>query len=165
MRHLALLAAFLLLGGAAQGASVYRWVDKQGVVHYDDTHSAGRLMTREYLDDREIPGQPQWAGVIPGELVAEVRQRCVNARERLANYRSAPQIYGRDPSGNVYTLTPGQARLMLAEIQAESDRYCGDDAAQRIYGERLAEAKAERARAAQQSEDAARAAKTKKFIR
>ena len=132
--------------GAATAASVFRWVDKNGVVHYDDTSSGGQKMTREYLDDRVIPDQPEWAGVIPGEFVAEVQQRCSNATERLANYRSAPQIYSRDPSGNVYALSPTQAKLMLAEIQTESDRYCRPDAPRRLYGERMAAVKAERAR-------------------
>lgn len=147
------VAVVLLLGSAlasfdSQARSVYRWVDKNGLVHYDDTSSGGTKMTREYMDDRVIPDEPEWKGVIPGDLVAEVRQRCSNAKERLANYRAAPVIYGRDPSGNVYTLSPTQARLMLAEIQAESDRYCRPDAPRRVFEERRAQAKAERSKPA-----------------
>ena len=141
-----LACALLAATCAASASSVYRWVDKNGVIHYDDTSSGGKKMTREYLDDRVIPEEPEWIGAIPAEFAAEVQQRCSNARERLINYRSAPEIYGRDPSGNVYALSPTQARLMLAEIQAESDRYCGPDAARRIYAERIAAVKAERAR-------------------
>lgn len=142
-----LLFALVCAGGvigAASAASVFRWVDKNGVVHYDDTSSGGEKMTREYLEDRKIAEQPEWAGVIPGDFVAEVQQRCSNATERLANYRSAAQIYGRDPSGNVYPLSPTQAKLMLAEIQAESDRYCRPDAPRRLYAERVAAMKATR---------------------
>lgn len=148
-----LVAAVMVFGSAlaafdTQARSVYRWVDKNGLVHYDDTNSGGTKMTREYMDDRVIPDEPEWKGVIPGELVAEVKQRCSNASERLANYRAAPVIYGRDPSGNVYTLSPNQSRLMLAEIQAEADRYCGADAPRRIFEERRAQAKAERSQRA-----------------
>jgi hypothetical protein len=130
----------------AVASSVYRWVDKNGLVHYDDTSSGGSKMTREYLEDRKIAEQPEWVGAIPGDFSAEVGLRCTNARERLANYRTAPQIYGRDPSGNVYPLSSTQQRLMLAEIKAESDRYCQPGAARRVYAERLAADKAERAR-------------------
>ena len=137
---------------AASASSVYRWTDKNGVVHYDDTSSGGKKMTREYMDDRVIPDEPEWAGVIPADFVADVQLRCSNAKERLANYRSAPEIYGRDPSGNVYRLSPTQARLMLAEIQGESDRYCRPDAPRRVYAERIAAAKAERARKTQSTE-------------
>lgn len=148
-RHATTFAMLLMCGFAgiaqAAGPGVFRWVDRNGVVHYDDTSSGAQRMTREYLDDRVIPDQPEWAGVVPGELVAEVGKRCGNARERLANYRAAPEIYGRDPSGNVYRLSVTQAKLMLAEIQTESDYYCRPDAPRRIYAERMAEAKAARA--------------------
>lgn len=131
-----LLGALSLLLGTVQAASVYRWVDENGVVHYDDTRSSGTRLTRQYLDDRVIADEPAWAGVIPGELLAEVEQRCANSRERLLNYRAAPVIYGHDPSGNVYTLSATQSKLMLAEIQAEADRYFAPDAARRIHAER-----------------------------
>ncbi len=146
MRVLAGLIVTVLFSGAASAASAYRWVDKNGIVHYDDTNSGGRKMTREYMEDRVVPEEPEWAGVIPGEFVAEIQQRCSNATERLANYRSAPEIYGRDPSGNVYRLSNTQARLMLAEIQAESQRYCRPEAPRSIYNERIAAVRAERAR-------------------
>jgi hypothetical protein len=141
-----LVAAALAWSGNAVSASVYRWIDKNGEVHYDDTSSGGRKLTREFLDERVVPDEPEWVGVIPSDFVAEVQQRCSNAKERLASYGSAPVIYGRDPSGNTYTLSPTQARLMIAEIQGESDRYCAPDAPRRIYTERIAAVKAERAR-------------------
>lgn len=154
--------ALLLLATSASAASVYRWVDRNGVVHYDDTNSTGTRMTREYLAGRDIPEEPEWSGTIPGDIVAEVRQRCSNARARLQEYRSAPQIYGRDPSGNVYALSPAQSRLMMAEIQAEADRYCAPGATRQAYADRIAAVKAERARAA---EAATRRKKTITVIR
>lgn len=142
----------------ATGASVYRWVDKDGVVHYDDTQSAGQKMTREHFEDREIPDQPEWAGAVPRDLVVEVQQRCTHSRERLVNYRSATVIYGRDPSGNVYPLSSSQARLMLTEIQGEIDRYCAEDAPRRIHKTRMADARAERDRRARLRAEQARRA-------
>lgn len=162
MRRLCrVVSAVLVLSGVSWvqmgvAASVYRWVDQNGVVHYDDTQSAGKKMTREHFEDREIPDQPEWTGVIPSAVIAEVQQRCANSRERIVNYRSTSVIYGRDPSGNVYQLSPMQARLMLTEIQAEADRYCADDAPRRIYAERIAEAKAEEVRRARLKAELAR---------
>ena len=144
----ALALSTALWAHEAFARSVYRWVDKNGIVHYDDTQSAGQKMTREHFEDRDIPEQPEWTGVIPRYVIVEVQQRCANSRERLSNYRGAPVIYGRDPSGNVYQLSPSQSRLMLTEIQGEIDRYCADDAPRRIYEERIADAKAEQARRA-----------------
>ena len=139
MLPLLLVAALASQCVVAQARSVYRWVDEDGRVHYDDMNNRGQRMTREYMARREVPEQPDWAGVIPAEVVTEVRQRCANARSRLESYRSAPEIYGRDPSGNVYRLSDTQARLMLAEIRQESAYYCGDNAARRVHADRRAE--------------------------
>lgn len=162
---IAALGLFAFLWGCeAPARSVYRWVDKNGIVHYDDLHSGGKKMTREHFEGRDIPEQPGWTGVVPRDVIVEVGRRCTNSRERLVNYRNAPVIYGRDPSGNTYQLSPAQARLMLTEIQDEIDTYCAEDAPGRIYEERIAHAKAAQARRAQlkaeQARRAARAAAT-----
>lgn len=139
----AVLLTAMLSSTSLQAAGVYRWTDRNGVVHYDDTSSAGQKLTRDFLEDRDIPAKPEWEGVIPGELIAEVEQRCAHAKERLVQYRSAPEIYGRDPSGNVYRLSPNQARLMVGEIQTEATHYCRPDAPRRVFAERRAAAKLE----------------------
>lgn len=148
----------ILWGCESSARSVYRWVDKNGVVHYDDIHSGGQKMTREHFEGRDIPEQPGWTGVVPREVIIEVGRRCANSRERLVNYRNAPVIYGRDPSGNTYQLSPAQARLMLTEIHNEIDTYCAEDAPGRIYAERIAEAKAAQARRAHLKAEQARRA-------
>lgn len=136
-----LIAAVLLVlvaAAAPAAPGVFKWVDKNGVTHYDDVTTGGERMTREYLDKREIPDQPEWAGAIPGEFVEAVEQRCALNRERLANYRSASALYGRDPSGNTYPLSRTQAKLMIAESQREADYFCRANAARKIYSERQA---------------------------
>ena len=147
MMRALLLTAALMASGLCSAGSVYRWVDKDGVVHYDDTNTVAERVTRDIFD-RDIPDRPDWDGVVPGQLVAEVERRCTHARERLVNYRGAPVIYGRDPSGNVYRLSDTQARLMVAEISDEVDRYCAPGAARRIYTERRAQAREEAERRA-----------------
>lgn len=149
MRPRLMLAGLLLfIAASAAPSSVYRWVDKNGVVHYDDLTTGAERLTRDYLDKREIADQPEWAGVIPGEFVADVELRCAQNRERLANYRSASSLYGRDPSGNTYPLSSTQARLMIAETEREASYYCRDKAARKIYAERQAEQRAQQAEVA-----------------
>lgn len=148
LRYSKLLAASMLLAALslpAAAASVYRWVDKNGVVHYDDTSTVAERVTRDIFTQK-IPDRPEWAGRVPPELVAEIEQRCHHASERHAQYGAAPVIYGTDPDGNIYQLSDTQARLMLAEIGGEMDRYCAADAPQRILAERQAELRAERER-------------------
>lgn len=138
---LTLAAAVAQAAGVTPSPGVYKWVDRHGVVHYDDTTTTAERMTREYLDKRNLPDEPEWAGVIPGEFVAEVEQRCSLSRERLAGYRSASALYGRDPSGNTYPLSRTQAKLMIAESEREVAYWCRDQAVRKIYAERQAAAR------------------------
>lgn len=133
-----LAAAPGLLSPQAPPHSVFRWVDKTGTVHYDDTSSGAEQMTREYLEKRVLPEQAEWTGAIPGEVVAEVKQNCATAQDRLANTRGAGQLYGRDPSGNTYPLSDTQSRLMIADTERETNYWCRPNAARKIYAERQA---------------------------
>lgn len=140
--RLLLLLASLTLAGLAQAGSVYRWVDKDGVVHYDDTNTVAERVTRDIFE-KDLPDRPDWDGIIPADLTREVERRCRHSQERLTQYSAAPVIYGRDPSGNVYRLSDTQARLMIAEIRSEVDRYCQPGAARLIYTERRTQAREE----------------------
>lgn len=140
MRPCALLLA-ALAAATAQAAGVYKWVDRNGVVHYDDTQVVySQRMTREYMDQRQIAADPGWTGPVPGAFVEEVEKQCSNNRERLGNYQNAKQLFGRDPSGNSYPLTPRQVALMVAETERDAKRYCQPDAARKLYIEKMAAA-------------------------
>lgn len=137
----------LLLSLDAGAASVYKWVDKNGVVHYDDTQTTNsQRLTREYMDKRKIAADPGWTGPIPGRFVADVERQCSNARERLASYRSAAKLFGRDPEGNSYPLSKQQRALMIAETDRDAKRYCAPGAAKKLYAEKLAAQAAELAK-------------------
>ena len=132
MRALLLLA---LVASSAQ-AGVYKWKDANGVMHYDDSQYVNSLrMTREYMDKRRVPADPGWSGAVPSDFVEKVERDCAHAQERLANYRDAAQIFGRDPSGTVYAMSEREAALMIAGIERESVRYCQPDAARKLYRE------------------------------
>lgn len=138
MRARAALLILPLLGPApVLAAGVYKWVDAQGVTHYDD-HSVtqGQRLDRAYLDRRKVREVPKWLGMVPAEFAAQVKQRCELARSRRDNYRAAGQLYGRDPGGNVYAYSPTQSQLLLAESERETARYCAADAPQRLYAQR-----------------------------
>lgn len=128
---------------AQQSTSVYRWTDKDGVVHFDDKNSSGRRVTRDLLKDRAIPAHPSWSGRIPPAIVEEVRLACKIEQDRLHSYQSAAELYGRDPSGNLYRMSPRQASLEIAQLKKEVDYYCAPGAASRVYKDRQAERAAE----------------------
>lgn len=142
---LALPSALVLAAG-----SVYRWTDAQGVVHYDDQSRLQQRLTRETIARKPVPAEP--SATVPNELVQAVRQRCVDLRERAASVRGAAQLYGTDPAGNRYPLSPRQAALARAEADREEARYCAEDAPRRLYREALAEGRREQAEADMRAE-------------
>lgn len=140
----ALLAVIATSSAFANG--VYRWVDRSGMVHYDDTSTGREKMTLEYLAKREIAPATDWNGEIPADLILEAKDQCANTKDRLASTRGAKQLYGRDPSGNSYPLSASQAHLLISQTERESQYWCRPEAAKKIYAEQIA-----RARAAQQA--------------
>ncbi|MGH8456692.1 MAG: DUF4124 domain-containing protein [Stenotrophobium sp.] len=131
---LLLIASVPLYAGSA-----YKWVDRDGVVHYDDkTTLNSQRLTHGYIESRDIPAQPDWAGVIPGDFVAQVALQCRNSQSRLASYENAREIYGRDPGGDVYLMSPHQARLMILETRRDVRSYCAADAAKTLWTQRQA---------------------------
>lgn len=131
--------ALPLTAGAA--GSVYKWVDAQGVVHFDDQSRLAERLTRQSIARRFIPGEA--TATAPAELVVEVERRCADLRERAAGIAQAGALYGRDPAGNVYRLSERQMALERAEAAQARDYYCRDDAPKHIYEELLASARGE----------------------
>lgn len=134
------LALALPLAAGAAG-SVYKWVDAQGVVHYDDQSRLAERLTRQSIARRFIAGEA--SATAPAELVTEVQRRCADLRERAAGMAQSTVLYGRDPAGNVYRLSERQMALERAEADQARDYYCRDDAARLIYEELLAVARAD----------------------
>jgi hypothetical protein len=136
----ALVAAFCSMTASAN--SVYRWVDRNGVAHYDDTSTTSDKMTLEYLAKREIAPAADWNGQVPAELILEAKDQCANFKDRLSDTRGASQLYGRDPSGNSYPLSASQAHLLIQETERQTNYWCRPDAARKIYAEGIARQRA-----------------------
>jgi len=143
-----LLAGVLLASVAfAQSAptqerppGVYKWLDRSGLLHYDDASLTEPRLTLDILDARRIaPAQDQG---VPKAYVAGIAQRCMATRDRLQNYQAARTLYGRDPSGNVYPMSPTQVALAMGALARDETRYCTPDAAKNLY---LAEQRSSRA--------------------
>jgi hypothetical protein len=89
--------------------SVFKWVDRHGVVHYDDQTRLAERLTRTTIASRYVPADSK-AKVDP-EFVNEVARQCRDLRERRDLFVQAAELYGRDPAGNQYRLTENQAAL------------------------------------------------------
>lgn len=131
----------LAVGGVApatvQAAAVFKWIDRDGSVHYDDQHRLDQRLTWAYLNGRQVPARPD--ATTPPAFIAAVAADCRLARERAEVVRAASVIYGSDPGGNVYQLSPRQQQLELKMADRDAVRYCAPGAAESLYRELRAE--------------------------
>ena len=131
-----LWTAALALAVPAANAGVYKWVDAKGQTHYDDRSVSGQLITREVINQRVIAAAPDWANsAIPADYAQRVSLRCAELGSRLESYRSAQQLFGRDPDGHVYAMSNMQTGLAIAETRRDARLYCAPDAARQLYAQ------------------------------
>ena len=113
-------------------AGVYRWTDANGVVHYADRAPGPALrLDRHYIESRQIA--PRSLSVVPREFAEKVRAECRLREERVAAYRSAKQVSGRDPSGRPAPMAPEERQALIQEAAEAARRYCAEDAAEVLW--------------------------------
>lgn len=114
MRNLTVLT-LVLAASAASAAELYRWVDKDGVVHYDDkAHPQAKYII---VNSSNGPG-----------LDAAAIARAAECRKQQADldlYRNATGLQQVDALGNKKDLTD-QERLQLLDLQEKKVKdACG----------------------------------------
>jgi len=131
----ALLTIGLLLASAAQaiGGGVYKWVDRDGVVRYDDQSLLAERITRATIARGSVAADAR--ATVPEDLVLAVAQQCADLPEHATAYREARHVYGRDPGGNQYLFSANQVALEVAGLQQQARRYCRPLAAQHLLAE------------------------------
>ncbi len=149
---------FLVLAGGfgpaavAQEASVYKWVDAQGVPHFSDQPAAdisaeemsiryrktdrgamqARLKTRSELDAagdvREGLEADADAAAEADRLkvLAQREANCKKARDRVAMYSTAQRLYKPGPNGERVYLTDEELDVERANANRAVDQSCGD---------------------------------------
>lgn len=139
MNRTALL--LVLMAALPANAQVYRWVDAQGQVHFDDrSRHRGLLVTREWLAARPVAAASGEAAGVPREWQTLYEQKCAIARERVAVLRTARAVYGLTPFGDEFPLSEAERRLALLESEAEAADHCRPDAARKAWQAALAQA-------------------------
>lgn len=126
------------LHGGAEAASVYKWVDRQGVVQYDDQTRTAERLTRASIAKRAVASSP--SARAPVDFIAEVARHCQDVSTRRASYASARELYGRDPAGNQYRFSDYQMALERARLADEMRRFCQPLAAEKLLAEARANA-------------------------
>lgn len=149
----ALLCALLWVG-AAPAATVYKWLDEAGDVHYGSSPPPGadaEEITLRTPASREPPAEqaegeaqrpgPEGAAEPPQQAAEEAQagtedpaaedlreMRAINcriARRNLETLQALPdQVLERDTEGGVVRLTPEEVAARLERARADVEKYC-----------------------------------------
>jgi hypothetical protein len=161
MKRLSVASALLVLGMAAaltsvavaQEASVYKWVDAQGIPHYSDQPPAdisstelpirfrrtdhgiiqARAQDKAELEAASAIREGQEADVAAAaeadrqRLLAERASNCEMSRERVAKYSNAMRLYRPGPNGERVYLTNEELDAERADANRAVDQWCAGE--------------------------------------
>lgn len=122
------LAAASLFFCAVAGADtqLYRWVDKDGHVHYGDQPAPNAKMVNP-----KVPGSEdaQDAADAAAKAAADKQAAdCKSKNDELARYKSATSITETDALGNSKDYTAEQRDQLVARTQKYVNDHCGGTA-------------------------------------
>ena len=79
MRWMILMAALSIAANASQAAPIYKWVDAQGVTHFDAQPPAGQ-QAQEINVQKPPPSTAPAASTLPPDLEGAAQQRSIDAK-------------------------------------------------------------------------------------
>lgn len=137
-----LLPLLLALSPLAQAASVYRWVDAQGQVHYGQTPPPSAAAEPHSVKvppaspsaapAAASPAAPPAASATtpatdPAANRADRARRCTAARERIQYLEDqTPRRLGvEQPDGTLARMTEEEFQERLDKARAEAGKHCG----------------------------------------
>jgi hypothetical protein len=142
------LALTLTLGGNVLAGDIYKWVDAEGNVHYEDrplTDGAERVAIESRATDRAVASArasataESWAErraarredradrPSPEALRAEAEEKqrlCADSRERLQKMLTSHRLYKDDGSGERVYLDAAQIDEARATAQSQVEEHC-----------------------------------------
>ena len=140
------LSLFLLLASPGSWAEVYRWVDAQGQVHFEDRNQAqSGSDTRSYRPPAATVEDPQQRLDKTRKLLNAYRaerqqareqreqekqelakraRQCAIARDKLRQYQQYGAIYRLDDEGKRVYLSDQEREVLIERSQDEIARWC-----------------------------------------
>jgi len=142
------LAFTLALGGNAIAGDIYKWVDAQGNVHYEDrplSNGAERVAIDSRATDRAEASakasatSEAWAETMaarreareeqpsPDELRAEAEEKqrqCADYRQKLEKMLTSRRLYREDANGERVYLDDSQIDEARANAQTQVEEFC-----------------------------------------
>ncbi|KFE46622.1 protein of unknown function [Pseudomonas congelans] len=136
--HWMILAAALAISATSQAASIYKWVDAQGVTHFDAQPPTGQPVQEINVQTpppAAPPGIPADDGAaqqreIDQKVKSQVKvqeakrvENCENLRTNLAQLQNNPRV--REQVGGVSRrLTDENRKTRIEETNRAIDDYC-----------------------------------------
>ena len=142
--------AALLASGLAMGGEIYKWVDENGNVHYEDRPSTEANVERvaevrsRNTDDAAVAARieeqrkaraaaRQVAAEAPPEMSKEElraeqqarHEKCQSYRAQLQTFLSARRIYEEDEAGERNYLEEDDIMAARSKVEEKIQEYCG----------------------------------------
>lgn len=121
------VAALLACAAAAADPTLYRWVDKDGHVHYGD--QPGDAKAQLVAPKPSGGGASSSGGDADAAAAAKQAAACKDKSDELDRYKSATTISETDALGNSREYTAEQKDQLLARTQKYLDEHCAAPAA------------------------------------
>jgi hypothetical protein len=128
-RTLVLTLVLAVIAMPALAGNVYRWVDKDGKVHFGDRPPPGAQHVQLRRSGASVPAPAGGEDAQePGEEAAAARAAaCEREREKLRNYRGADRIVQTDALGQESELDEEQRQQLLELTERRMREHCDDD--------------------------------------
>lgn len=126
-----LLVMLMLVATSPQAAKYYKWVDKDGVVHYDATPPKDQQATEVRAADTKaapapepVPASTEAAPAVAAASTADPAA-CADARSNLTTLTSNPSISRQDPAtGKTVRLSTTEIEAAVVEARQQIEQYC-----------------------------------------
>ena len=140
--------AALVFSASAVAGEIYKWVDEDGNVHYEDrptgdevervavvSNNTSRSSVQASIDARRAhesaradarsqKEEEQRKAEEVARITAEREQKCADSRSRMENYLQARRLYKEDENGERVYLDDEQVMEARAEAQDDIQAYC-----------------------------------------
>ncbi|MDE2070475.1 MAG: DUF4124 domain-containing protein [Gammaproteobacteria bacterium] len=135
LRSLILLTAALVTTAALAQGAVYKWVDKNGNVHYSAVPPTSTLAPTAIINtaDNSVPAArsaPSAASAVAAltTIKGDDSPACKTARETLAKYMSASYLYTLGKDGIQQKLDAEQQAATVAQARNAVTQTCASQA-------------------------------------
>ncbi|MGI9219977.1 MAG: DUF4124 domain-containing protein [Woeseiaceae bacterium] len=140
--------AALVFSASAVAGEIYKWVDEDGNVHYEDRPTgdevervavvsnntsrssvqasidARRAHENARADARSQKEEEKRKAEEVARITAEREQKCADSRSRMENYLQARRLYKEDENGERVYLDDEQVMEARTEAQDDIQAYC-----------------------------------------